>query len=128
MRAHEVLAGALTEDWLRRNTTAAGRAPRRREFLRPFPSLPKRERVTWKPTLPLAGGSGPNRPHSVLRDPTLPCAKDTSVRSAGPFYATVAPLYDPLPRSEWVSWRRASSWQELPAELGQVTKAEEEVA
>lgn len=67
-------------------------------------------------------------PRSVLRDPTLLCAKNTSVGSAGPFYATAAPLYDPLPRSEWVSWRPAGSWQELPTELGEVTKAEEEVA
>lgn len=128
MTAHEVLAGAPTEDGLRRNTTAAGRAPRRRDVPRPSPWLPKPERVTWRPTLPVAGSSGPHQPHSVLRDPTLPCAKDTSVSSAGPFYATVLPLYDPLPRSEWVSWRRASSWQELPTELGEVTKAEQEVA
>ena len=58
----------------------------------------------------------------------LPCAKDTSGGSAGPFYAIAAPLYDPLPRSWWVSWLPASSWQELPMELGKVTKAEEEVA
>ena len=71
---------------------------------------------------------GPRRPLPVLRDPTLPCAKDTSGSSAEPFYASAAPLYDPLPRSEWVSWRPASSWQELPSELRKVTKAEEEVA
>lgn len=65
---------------------------------------------------------------SVLRYPTLPCAKDTSGSSAGRFYAAAAPLYDPLPRSDRVSWRQASSWQGLPPELGKVTKAEEEVA
>lgn len=53
------------------------------------------KRASRRTPSPLAGRSGPSRPHSVLRDPTLPCAKDTSVGSARPFYATVAPLYDP---------------------------------
>lgn len=38
--------------------------------------------------------------HSVLRDPIVLCAKDTSGGVAGPFYTTAAPLYDPLPLSE----------------------------
>lgn len=78
--------------------------------------------------MPWAAGAGTGWPYSVLHDPTLPCAKDTSGGSAGPFYTTAAPLYDPLPRSEWVSWRPALSWQELLTELGKVSKAEEEVA
>ncbi|EPQ10757.1 Ataxin-3 [Myotis brandtii] len=42
--------------------------------------------------------------------------------------ASAAPLYGPLPRCEWMSWRPASSWQELLTELGRVTEAEEEAA
>lgn len=100
-------------------------ASRRPGFLQSPPSKPG-GRPTGGPRSSLeAAAAGPR---SVLRDPTLLCAKDTSVGSAGPFYATAAPLYDPSPRSEWVSWRPAGSWQELPTELGEVTKAEQEVA
>lgn len=126
MRVPGVLGGAPTEDRL--PETQPPPAERRVAASCRHSGRGQSRRASRRTPSSFAGGSGPSRLHSVLRDPTLPCAKDTSVSSAGPFYATVAPLYDPLPRSEWVSWRPASSWQELPPELGEVAKAEEEVA
>lgn len=80
------------------------------------PTLDLSRSLQPQPTAP-----GPPRSHAPLRQGHVRRLRRALLHHRGSSLWSVAAF-------DWVSWRPASSWQELPAELGEVTKAEEEVA